>query len=138
MKQGGDRLQQALVLEPDQRQPHRRRDTLVITTACNYDDASPAASRRTGSGRTCAKCAARSARDRSLLVAFVWVTRRLRGRRRDLRHNPVDHTPRPHRAGVDVEIVGRLRRFALRALLRLENDFVFVKMPATPIAGSRW
>src|SRR5439155_22141216 len=43
-------------------------------------------------------------------------------------HHAVDHTPRPHRAGIDVEIVeGTIRIFADSALLRLEDDFVLAK-----------
>src|SRR4051812_7142301 len=67
--------------------------------------------------------------ERSASRSFMVLFRRLHTRWRGLAgDHPVDHPPRPHRAGIDVEIVeDTFRIFVHRALLRFENDLVLAE-----------
>src|SRR4051794_15618774 len=106
------------------------RDTLVISTACNSLMRSPGRNRpdrimsRSASwARTVCEI------ERSGSASLIASLRCLGVVRRDFaRHHAVDHAARPHRTGVDVEIVeGAVRVLADGALLRFEDDFVLAK-----------
>src|SRR5439155_11113106 len=106
------------------------RDTPVISTACSSEMRSPGRSRPErimSRSASCARtvCETERSASRSLMISL----RGLNGLRRALaRDHAVDHAPRPHRAGVDVEVVeGAVRIFVHRALLRFEDDFILVE-----------
>src|SRR5437868_3663197 len=113
------------------------RDTPVMSTACNSLMRSPGRSRPDrimSRSASCERtvCETERSASRSLMTSL----RGLNGLRRGLaRDHAVDHAPRPHRTGVDVEVIeGAIRIFVHRALLRFEDDFILVEDAGNALA----
>src|SRR4029450_2930131 len=113
------------------------RETPVISTACNSLMRSPGRSRPDRIMSRSASCARTVCEtERSASRSPMTLLRCLHGLRSGFaRDHAVDHASRPHRTGVDVEVVeGALRIFVHHALLRFEDDFILVEDAGNPLA----
>src|ERR1700730_9676767 len=103
------------------------RDTPMDSTACSSEMRSPGRSRpdrMRPRSASCARtvCDTERSGSRSAIVRLLRCLHVQPGLGRD---HPVDDATRPHRAGIDVDIVENTTRiFVDRALLRLEYQFV--------------
>src|SRR5262245_25850941 len=119
------------------------RDTPVVSTAWSSEMRSPgrnAPDRIWSRNASCARTVCETERSASRSAIFVspGLLSGLQLRRRFSGDHAVDHPPRPHRAGVDAEVVeDAIGILVHRALLRFQDELVLAKNVGNSVANFR-
>src|SRR5262249_17871572 len=119
------------------------RDTPVVSTACSSEIRSPgrnAPDRIWSRSASCARTVCETERSASRSAIFVSprLPSGLQLRRRFSGDHAINHPPRPHRAGIDVEVVEyAIGVLVHRALLRFKDELVFAKNVGNAVANFR-